>query len=204
MSLLRPAMQCWAEVPGRMCNTMAEFVTKLNHVLITSKIGSWPVLFNNLVLDQTRGVVSCCCIVTTYFCVLMNVYLNGSDHAKFPEIRNYSSFSESRPLALGRHLQSFIVQQGLHVYLIGLPAWTLIMVEEIALFSSWHFLCCCNFGGVSSHACWQDSMCSTCVCRRLSQSCWYWLAIAVSAAILDKISVLKWNSDDAMDDQYMC
>ena len=189
-----------------MCNTQwfagPEFVTKLNHGLITSKIGSWPVLFNNLVLDQTRGLISCCCIVTAHFCVLMNVYLNDSDRAKCPEISNYSSFSESRPLALGRHL--LIVQQGLHVDLIGLQAWTLIMHEEIALFSSWHFLCCCNFGGVSSHAYWQESMYSTCVWRKLSQACWYWLAIAVSAAILDTIAVLKWNSDDAMDDQYLC
>jgi hypothetical protein len=50
----------------------------------------------------------------------MNVYLNDSDRAKCPEISNYSSFSESRPLALGRHL--LIVQQGLHVDLIGLQA----------------------------------------------------------------------------------
>ncbi len=65
------------------------------------------------------------------------------------------------------------------------------------LFSPWRFLCCCNLGGVGSHACWQDLMCKTCVCRNLADTDW------LSAKILDTFWMLQWKSDDAMDDQHV-
>lgn len=122
----------WRNVQHTVADGLQVQSLSKSSIMSWSKIGSWPVL---LVLDQTRTLISCCCKVATHLCVLMNVCLNDNNHAKRPEIRNHSSSSVSRPLALGRHLQSFIVQQGLQVHLIGLSAWTLIIQLDYHLTS---------------------------------------------------------------------